>query len=265
MAGARSCCWPPWRATARATTTGIGLAVFGLGFGMVGQVLTVAVQNGVDRRAARRGDGRRRGSSAASAARSAPPSSAPCSPRRRAAARPPRADVIDGVQAVFLVAAPLAGARPARRLLLPRDAARRPPHSTPAEPARATVMPPTSPRPLASRADGAGVIEVAVPPGWDGPPLHHHDFDETFYVLEGELTFQLGDEIVTRGAGALRLRPARQRPHAREPLRRARPLPARLHAGRVRAALRPASHRRAADDHGRPDAHVGLIRPPGGS
>jgi EmrB/QacA subfamily drug resistance transporter len=31
-------------------TIGIGLAVFGLGFGMVGQVLTVAVQNNVDRR-----------------------------------------------------------------------------------------------------------------------------------------------------------------------------------------------------------------------
>jgi predicted MFS family arabinose efflux permease len=31
-------------------TTGIGLALFGLGFGMVGQVLTVAVQNTVDRR-----------------------------------------------------------------------------------------------------------------------------------------------------------------------------------------------------------------------
>src|SRR4051794_6710982 len=31
-------------------TTGIGLAVFGLGFGMVGQVLIAAVQNGVERR-----------------------------------------------------------------------------------------------------------------------------------------------------------------------------------------------------------------------
>ena len=30
-------------------TIGIGLAVFGLGFGMVGQVLIVAVQNAVDR------------------------------------------------------------------------------------------------------------------------------------------------------------------------------------------------------------------------
>jgi EmrB/QacA subfamily drug resistance transporter len=32
------------------TTTGLALAVFGLGFGMVGQVLIVAVQNGVERR-----------------------------------------------------------------------------------------------------------------------------------------------------------------------------------------------------------------------
>ena len=31
-------------------TTGIGLAVFGLGFGMVGQILITAVQNGVERR-----------------------------------------------------------------------------------------------------------------------------------------------------------------------------------------------------------------------
>jgi MFS family permease len=32
------------------TTTALGLGVFGLGFGMVGQVLIVAVQNSVDRR-----------------------------------------------------------------------------------------------------------------------------------------------------------------------------------------------------------------------
>jgi mannose-6-phosphate isomerase-like protein (cupin superfamily) len=23
-------------------------------------------------------------------------------------------------------------------------------------------------------------------PGFGGPPLHHHDFDETFYVIEGD-------------------------------------------------------------------------------
>jgi quercetin dioxygenase-like cupin family protein len=35
------------------------------------------------------------------------------------------------------------------------------------------------------------------------PPLHRHHFDEAFYVLEGELTFQLGDDLVTRDAGEL--------------------------------------------------------------
>ena len=46
-----------------------------------------------------------------------------------------------------------------------------------------------------------GVVELRVPADWDGPPLHHHAFDELFYVLEGELTFQLGDELVAIGAG----------------------------------------------------------------
>jgi mannose-6-phosphate isomerase-like protein (cupin superfamily) len=45
------------------------------------------------------------------------------------------------------------------------------------------------------------VIRIAVPAGWEGPPLHRHDFDETFYVLEGELTFQLADELVAARAG----------------------------------------------------------------
>jgi uncharacterized RmlC-like cupin family protein len=48
-----------------------------------------------------------------------------------------------------------------------------------------------------------GIIELAVPSRWDGPPLHHHDFDEAFYVLEGELTFQLGEELRTAGPGEL--------------------------------------------------------------
>jgi quercetin dioxygenase-like cupin family protein len=49
--------------------------------------------------------------------------------------------------------------------------------------------------------DEVAIIRVSVPGGWEGPPLHHHDFDEAFYVLEGELTFQLGDELATAGAG----------------------------------------------------------------
>ena len=46
------------------------------------------------------------------------------------------------------------------------------------------------------------VIQTAPQPG-AGPPLHHHDFDEAFYVLEGELTFQLRDEVVRAGPGDL--------------------------------------------------------------
>jgi mannose-6-phosphate isomerase-like protein (cupin superfamily) len=46
-------------------------------------------------------------------------------------------------------------------------------------------------------------IEHTVPAGWNGPPLHRHDFDETFYVLEGELTFRLGEELLAARAGAL--------------------------------------------------------------
>jgi uncharacterized cupin superfamily protein len=43
-----------------------------------------------------------------------------------------------------------------------------------------------------------------VRPGWPGPPLHHHAFDETFCILEGELTFQLGaDRLVGRPGDTL--------------------------------------------------------------
>jgi quercetin dioxygenase-like cupin family protein len=47
----------------------------------------------------------------------------------------------------------------------------------------------------------ASVIENTLPPRFGGPPLHMHDFDEAFYVLEGEITFQLDDELITAGAG----------------------------------------------------------------
>jgi quercetin dioxygenase-like cupin family protein len=40
------------------------------------------------------------------------------------------------------------------------------------------------------------------------PALHIHPHtDETFYVAEGELTFQLGDRTVVAPAGVIRLRP----------------------------------------------------------
>jgi quercetin dioxygenase-like cupin family protein len=53
-------------------------------------------------------------------------------------------------------------------------------------------------------AESDGVVAIAestAPPGWPGPPLQRHDFDQGFYVLDGELTFQLGDELLTAGQG----------------------------------------------------------------
>jgi len=47
------------------------------------------------------------------------------------------------------------------------------------------------------------VIEIVVPPHSAGPPLHTHDFDEAFYLLEGELIFQVEEALVTKGAGEL--------------------------------------------------------------
>jgi quercetin dioxygenase-like cupin family protein len=47
------------------------------------------------------------------------------------------------------------------------------------------------------------LVENTVPAGWPGTPLHHHAFDEAFYVIEGELTLQVGDEVVVRRTGEL--------------------------------------------------------------
>lgn len=63
-----------------------------------------------------------------------------------------------------------------------------------------------APRVLLRSEETAGevsAIECVVPAGWPGPPLHHHAFDEAFYVLAGELTFQLGDELASAGPGEL--------------------------------------------------------------
>jgi mannose-6-phosphate isomerase-like protein (cupin superfamily) len=51
------------------------------------------------------------------------------------------------------------------------------------------------------------LLEDSVPPAWEGPPLHHHGWEESFYVLAGELTFQLADEIVTKRAGEVAFAP----------------------------------------------------------
>ena len=87
--------------------TGAGLVVFGLGFGMVTQVLVVAVQNSVDRRelgvaTATTGFFRALGGAVGAAVLGAV-----FAAQAGAHASQP-SDVVDGVQAVFLVAAPLA-------------------------------------------------------------------------------------------------------------------------------------------------------------
>jgi quercetin dioxygenase-like cupin family protein len=51
------------------------------------------------------------------------------------------------------------------------------------------------------------VIENVLPPHFSGPHLHTHDFDEAFYVLEGELVFQVEDELVTKGPGEFAFAP----------------------------------------------------------
>jgi mannose-6-phosphate isomerase-like protein (cupin superfamily) len=46
-----------------------------------------------------------------------------------------------------------------------------------------------------------GFLEGLSPPGF-GPPRHvHHTCDELFYILDGELEFALGDEVVRATAG----------------------------------------------------------------
>ncbi len=47
------------------------------------------------------------------------------------------------------------------------------------------------------------IIENTMPAAAPGPPLHSHAFDEAFYVLDGELTFQLHDRVTTAGTGEL--------------------------------------------------------------
>jgi quercetin dioxygenase-like cupin family protein len=51
------------------------------------------------------------------------------------------------------------------------------------------------------------VVEKTIPAHAEGPPLHVHDFDEAFYVLDGELTFQVGDKVTIARRGELAFAP----------------------------------------------------------
>ena len=68
-------------------------------------------------------------------------------------------------------------------------------------------MPGNAPEVLLRSEETNGVVAIVALGSGGRPPLHRHDFDEAFYVLEGELTFQLGDDVFTRKAGELAFAP----------------------------------------------------------
>ncbi|HEV8635318.1 MAG TPA: cupin domain-containing protein [Chloroflexota bacterium] len=103
------------------------------------------------------------------------------------------------------------------------------------------------------------LMENRVDADFAGPPLHvHPDFDETFHVLEGELTFQLGDQRLTAGAGALVVAPG-ETPHTYANLSReeARPLLLRTPAGFERYFDRTAAEFGGVEPPPSPAAHLG--------
>lgn len=110
------------------TATGVALAVFGLGFGMVGQVLIAAVQNSVDRRQLGmamatttffRGLGGAIGAAVFGAIFAARAGDHATANALSGVSSIVRDDVIHGVRAVFLLAAPVAALGLAIVLLLP--------------------------------------------------------------------------------------------------------------------------------------------------
>jgi quercetin dioxygenase-like cupin family protein len=56
------------------------------------------------------------------------------------------------------------------------------------------------------------IIESTAPPGFATPPHVHQRMDQSFYVLEGEIDFQLGDRTLTGGPGTFDFVP-RGTPH----------------------------------------------------
>jgi quercetin dioxygenase-like cupin family protein len=61
--------------------------------------------------------------------------------------------------------------------------------------------------------DSIMIFEETVPAGTKSTLHLHHDSDEVAYVLSGEVTFMIGDEVTVGGAGAYAFMP-RGVPHA---------------------------------------------------
>jgi quercetin dioxygenase-like cupin family protein len=45
------------------------------------------------------------------------------------------------------------------------------------------------------------IVEITAPPGLEVPPHVHHRDDEGFWVLEGDVTFEVGDTMIEAHAG----------------------------------------------------------------
>lgn len=56
------------------------------------------------------------------------------------------------------------------------------------------------------------IVEITEPPGAEAPLHVHHHEDETFWVLEGSVSFEVGDVTVEAGAGDVAFGP-RDVPH----------------------------------------------------
>jgi mannose-6-phosphate isomerase-like protein (cupin superfamily) len=53
-------------------------------------------------------------------------------------------------------------------------------------------------------AGSLGLVEQTLPAGYPGPAMHvHPEFDETFYVIRGEIALRIGEEASVAGAGAV--------------------------------------------------------------
>ncbi|HEY2873163.1 MAG TPA: cupin domain-containing protein, partial [Reyranella sp.] len=62
-------------------------------------------------------------------------------------------------------------------------------------------------------ADSIMIFEETIPAGTGSTHHLHHDSDEVVWVLEGEFTFKIGDEVLSGGPGTCAFLP-RAVPHA---------------------------------------------------
>jgi quercetin dioxygenase-like cupin family protein len=58
-----------------------------------------------------------------------------------------------------------------------------------------------------STSNAWSLMELVVPQH-SGPPPHHHDWDEAYYILEGAVDFTAGDRHFTANAGDFAFTPA---------------------------------------------------------